>query len=249
MKRMKRSSKIALVACALALAACAGDNDERDAMGSHLQQPPAGTRRPAPVDAGDIAIVGQDVAHEIMQLSPIASASVPPLVRFNGVTSIINPPIDTEPYTDLLRDRLLLLTRAKLRFVEHTLPPYVPGDHKKHSSLPSSTGGDAQYQVLAEMRGQADADAYKIQIEFVEIASGDILFNETYRVAKEAGSQPDADQYTSPMAPPPQQPQAPPAPRKPSAPSQSEEPQQSPPPGYYYPQPSTNNGSGNNGVL
>ena len=245
---MNLSKKIALVACTLALAACAGDNDERDALGSHLQQPPAGTRRPPPVDAGDIAIVGQDVAHEIVQLSPIANASVPPLVRFNGVTSIINPPIDTEPYTDLLRDRLLLLTREKLRFVEHTLPPYVPGGHKKHSSMPSSTGGDAQYQILAEMRGQADADNYKIQIEFVEIASGDILFNETYRVAKEAGSQPDADQYTSPMAPPPQQAQQEPAPRPKSQPSQSQD-QQTPPPGYYYPQPSTNNAPSNNGVL
>ncbi len=245
---MKLSRKIALVACTLALAACAGDDDARDALGSHLQQPPAGTRRPPPIDAGDIAIVGQDVAHEIVQLPPIASATVPPLVRFNGVTSIINPPIDTEPYTDLLRDRLLLLTRAKLRFVEHTLPPYIPGGHKKHSSLPSSTGGDAQYQVLAEMRGQADADAYKIQIEFVEIASGDILFNETYRIAKEAGSQPDAEQYTPPMAAPSQSAEPPPAPRPASQPSPSQD-QQSPPPGYYYPQPATNSAPSNNGVL
>lgn len=231
-----------MVACALALGACAMENDEHDATGSHLAQPPAGTRRPPPVDAGDIAIVGQDVAHEIVQLGPIAGASVPPLVRFNGVTSIINPPIDTEPYTQLLRDRLLLLTREKLRFVEHTLPPYVPGGHKKQSPLPSSTGGDAEYQVLAEMRGQADADSYKIQVEFVEIGSGDILFNRTYRIAKEAESQPDAEQYTPPMAP---QPQQKPEPQKPSA---SQEPQV-PPPGYYDPKPATNNGTGNNGIL
>jgi len=242
---MKLGSKIVLVACALALVACAGENDERDSTGSHLAQPPAGTRRPAPVDAGDIAIVGQDVAHEIVQLGPIASASVPPLVRFNGVTSIITPPIDTEPYTDLLRDRLLLLTREKLRFVEHTLPPYNPGGHKKQASLPSSTGGDAEYQVLAEMRGQAKADSYKIQVEFVEISSGDILFNQTYRIAKEAESQPDADQYTAPMGVPQPQNAAPP---KPSGSQGSQEPQ-SPPPGYYDPKPSTNSGTGNNGVL
>jgi hypothetical protein len=244
MKRMKLGRKIAMVACALALAACAGENDERDSMGSHLAQPPAGTRRPAPVDAGDIAIVGQDVAHEILQLSPVASASVPPLVRFNGVTSIINPPIDTEPYTQLLRDRLLLLTREKLRFVEHTLPPYIPGGKRKHSEQPSSTGGDAEYEVLAEMRGQAKADSYKIQVEFVEISSGNILFNQTYRVAKEAESQPDADQYTPPMAPASQSPQ------KPSPQKQSDSGETgSPPPGYYYPQPSTNTSNGNNGVL
>jgi hypothetical protein len=243
-KRVKLGSKWAVLACALALAACAGENDERDALGSRLAQPPAGTRRPPPVDAGDIAIVGQDVAHEILQLAPIASATVPPLVRFNGVTSIINPPIDTEPYTDLLRDRLLLLTREKLRFVEHTLPPYIPGGKKKHAELPSSTGGDAEYQVLAEMRGKANADSYKIQIEFVEIGSGNILFNQTYRVAKEAESQPEADQYTAPMAPPPQQQ------GKPAPPMQSDSPETgTPPPGYYYPKPSTNNGTGNNGVL
>jgi len=237
---MKLGSKIAVMACALALLGCAGENDERDSLGSHLAQPPAGTRRSAPVEAGDIAIVGQEAAQAIIQLEPIASATVPPLVRFNGVTSIINPPIDTEPYTELLRDRLLLLTREKLRFVEHTLPPYVPGGHKKHSSLPSSTGGDAEYQVLAEMRGQAKADSYKIQVEFVELSSGNILFNETYRIAKEGESQPSADQYNAPMAQPQPQPAPPP-------PSDSAETGQ-PPPGYYEPRPPTNNGTGNNGV-
>jgi PBP1b-binding outer membrane lipoprotein LpoB len=248
----KLGAKIALAACALALAGCASENDERDSIGSHLAQPPAGTRRPAPVEAGDIALVGQDVAHEILQLEPIASASTPPLVRFNGVTSIINPPIDTEPYTVLLRDRLLLLTREKLRFVEHTLPPYVPGGHHKHVEA-SSDEGDAQYEVLAEMRGQAKAPTYKIQVEFVEIGSGNILFNQTYRISKESDdSQPDADSYTPPMAP--QQPQqAPP----PSAPAPSAPPQDTsgvnengdpnkPPPGYYDAKPATNSGGSAN---
>ena len=180
----KLGAWIALAVCTLALAGCATENDERDSMGSHLSQPPAGTRRPAPVDAGDIALVGQDVAHAILELPAVAEASTPPLVRFNGVTSIVNPPIDTEPYTVLLRDRLLLLTREKLRFVEHTLPPYIPG-HKKHAEAPSGGDSDAQYQVLAEMRGQATAPTYKIQIEFVEIGSGNILFNQTYRISKE----------------------------------------------------------------
>lgn len=225
--------KIAVAACALALIGCAGENDERDSLGSRLYQPPAGTKRPPPVEAGDIAIVGQNVAQQILQLPQVAGASVPPVVRFNGVTSIINPPIDTEPYTELLRDRLLLLTREKLRFVEHTLPML----HAKRSER-SNVGGEAEYQILAEMRGQAKADTYKVQVEFVQISSGAILFNQTYRIAKEAESQPSADQYTPPMAPPSQQ-QAPP-PRRSDA-GETGEPS-APPPGYYD-VPATNNGS------
>jgi PBP1b-binding outer membrane lipoprotein LpoB len=242
---MRLGSKWAVVACALALAACSSDNDERDAMGSHLSQPPAGTRRPAPTDAGDIAIVGQDVAQDITQLPPIASASVPPLVRFNGVTSIIQPPIDTEPYTELLRDRLLLLTRAKLRFVEHTLPPYSPGKHK-HTEPSPGNSSEAEYQVLAEMRGRADASSYKIQVEFVDLHSGDILYNETFRIAKESDSQPSTDEYTS-GAP---QGSAPPQPDQPARKKESDSGTPStPPPGYYDPPAAKPDPGNNNGVL
>jgi hypothetical protein len=244
----KLGAKILMAVSALALAGCATENDERDSMGSHLYQPPPGTHRPPPVDGGDIALVGQEVAHAIVQLEPIATASTPPLVRFNGVTSIINPPIDTQPYTDLLRDRLLLLTREKLRFVERTLPPYIPG-HKKHVDAPAQNDSDAQYQVLAEMRGQATAPTYKIQIEFVEIGSGNILFNQTYRINKEGDSQPDVSAYTPPMAP--QGPQAAPPPQ--SAPAQPKNTSgvnengdpNSPPPGYYDQKPADKN-TGNN---
>jgi len=246
MKRMKWVSALAVVVGALALAACASEDDERDAMGSQLQQPPAGTRRPPPIEAGDVAIVGQDVARDLVQLAPISEATVPPLVRFNGVTSIIVPPIDTAPYTVLLRDRLLLLTRAKLRFVEHTLPPYIPGGKHKHAASTAPSDANAQYQVLAELRGKADADKYKIQVEFVDLHSGDILYNETFRIGKEAGAEPDASQYNSPMAPPTSN--APP----PSSSSATGAPQP-PPPGYYDPAPATNtpsaNSPSNNGVL
>jgi hypothetical protein len=244
---MKLGAKIAMAVCALALVGCASENDERDSMGSHLYQPPAGTRRPPPVEAGDIALVGQDVAHDILELPAIANASTPPLVRFNGVTSIINPPIDTEPYTELLRDRLLLLTREKLRFVEHTLPPYVPGGHHKHVEA-SNDSGDAEYQVLAEMRGQATAPTYKVQVEFVEISSGNILFNQTYRIAKEEeGSQPDANAYTPPMAPQqPQQAAPPAAPRTTGGVNENGDPN-NPPPNYY--EKPANNSGGNAAVL
>jgi PBP1b-binding outer membrane lipoprotein LpoB len=242
------AAALVVAASALALTGCATENDERDAMGSQLAQPPAGTRRPPPIEAGDIALVGQDVANAILQLPPIAQATTPPLVRFNGVTSIINPPIDTAPYTQLLRDRLLLLTREKLRFVEHTLPPYVPGGHKKHVET-SSDDSDAQYQVLAEMRGQVKAPTYKIQVEFVEIGSGNILFNQTYRISKESDAQADMGQYSDPMAAPQPQPQqagsAPPQNNSGSSPDTGDP--NKPPPGYYDPKPATNNGTGNTG--
>ncbi len=236
-------AKLAVVACALALAGCATENDERDSMGSRLEQPPHGVKRPPPIEAGDIALVGQDVATAILQLEPVRDASVPPLVRFNGVTSIINPPIDTEPYTELLRDRLLLLTREKLRFVEHTLPPYN-GGHKKHAAAPDESS-DAEYQVLAEMRGQATAPTYKVQVEFVEIGSGNVLFNQTYRISKESDdSQPDAGQYTAPMAAPQPQTQSAPAPQNSGSGDSG-----TPPPGYYDPKPTGNNSGGGGGVL
>ncbi len=247
---MKWGAHIAMAACALTLVGCATENDERDSIGSHLYQPPVGAKRPPPVEAGDIALVGQDVAHDILQLPVIAGASTPPLVRFNGVTSIITPPVDTEPYTELLRDRLLLLTREKLRFSEHTLPPYN-GGRKKHVDVDS---GDAEYQVLAELRGQATAPTYKIQVEFVEIGSGNVLFNQTYRIAKEEeGSQPDAGAYTPPMAPQGPQGAPPPSeteqapPKNTSGVNENGDPN-NPPPGYYDNK-KTGNNSGSAGVL
>src|SRR3984885_1244422 len=128
---------LVIAAFALTLAACAPMEDEDSTVGSRLAQPPAGTPPQKPVDAGDIAIVGQEVAHSIMDLPVVANATVPPLVQFTGVTSIVDKPIDTEPYTQLLRDRILLLTREKLRFVEHTLPPYVPPTKKHKKAEPS----------------------------------------------------------------------------------------------------------------
>ena len=139
------------------LAACAPVDDS---IGSHLAQPPAGTPPQKPIDAGDIAIVGQEVAHSIMDLPVIADAPIPALVQFTGVTSIIDKPVDTDPYTELLRDRLLLLTREKLRFVEHTLPPYVPpakkGKKEKAAPQPVQNTKDPDYEILAELRGRAD---------------------------------------------------------------------------------------------
>ena len=150
-------------------------------------RPPGGVPR-KPVDSGDIAIVGQNVSHDIVALPAIADASVPPLVQFTGVTSIIQPPIDTDPYTELFRDRLLLLTREKLRFVERTLPPLVIAPSKKKKATPAVAENDSEpdYQILAEMRGQADDDFYKIQIQFIDIHTNEVLFDGLYRIRKEA---------------------------------------------------------------
>jgi hypothetical protein len=191
-RRVGRTLTIAMAA--VALAACAQmDEDEDSVVGSHLAQPPAGTPPQKPIDAGDIAIVGQEVSQAIMDLPVISSASVPPLVQFAGVTSIIQPPIDTEPYTQLLRDRLLLLTREKLRFVEHTLPPYVPPSKRKKKIAPQPVQNteDADYQILAELRGHAADDYYRIQVEFVDNRTNEVLFNGLYRIRREADLQPE----------------------------------------------------------
>jgi hypothetical protein len=199
--------RLILISCAAALAGCVSEQeeDQREAMGSHLAQPPPGAPRPLPTPADDIAIVGQDVAHAILDLPPIRNATVPPLVRFNGVTSIVDKPIDTEPYTELLRDRLLLLTREKLRFVEHTLPPYVPPSQRKHHmEQPVQNTSNPDYQVLAELRGKAESDSLKIQVEFVDAHSGDVLYNETFRIGKESGGESATPEpYGGPVAPAP----------------------------------------------
>lgn len=176
---------------ALAMVACAGEVD--DTTGSRLSQPPPGSPIVKPTPAGDITIVGQEVGHAILDLPEVANAAVPPLVQFTGVTSIINSPvpIDTQPYTDLLRDRLLLITRLKLRFYEKTLPPLVTSSSKKGKKKPAAAAPEQNttnpdYQILAELRGRYDADLYKIQVEFVNVQTGDVLFNGLYSIRKEA---------------------------------------------------------------
>jgi hypothetical protein len=142
------------------------------------------------------------------------------MVQFNGVTSIISGPVpvDTDPYTELFRDRLLLLTREKLRFVEHSLPPLVidaPKKSKKKKPPVPEMVEVPDYQILAEMRGRSEDDLYKIQVQFVDAQTGEILFDELYRIRKEAPPEPpDAVPVTPPddsIAPPDQNPNPPPA--------------------------------------
>jgi hypothetical protein len=183
--------KLVVAMGALALTACAGMNpDEDSTLGSRLAQPPPNAPPQPVADAGDVAIVGQEFAHSVMDLPAVSGAAVPPLVQFKGVTSIVDQPIDTEPYTELLRDRLLLITREKLRFVEHTLPPYVPGKkHHKEEAQPQQNTENPDYEILAELRGHATADFYRIQIEFVDTRTNEILFNGLYKIRPESGEQ------------------------------------------------------------
>lgn len=204
MKQLGRNLTIAVVA--LALAACAPMEEVDDTTGSRLAQPPAGAPREKPTDAGDIAIVGQEFAHSIMDLPVVSGTAVPPLVQFKGVTSIVVPPIDTEPYAELLRDRLLLLTREKLRFVEKTLPPYVPPTkkHKKAAQTqPVQNTENPDYEIVAELRGHGDDEFYRIQVQFVDVHSNEVLFDGLYKIRKEAEDQAPPPQPAADAAEPP----------------------------------------------
>jgi len=149
------------------------------------------------IDGSDIAIVGQELSHALMDLSEISGATIPPLVQFKGVTSVVNGPVDTAPYTELLRDRLLLLTREKLRFVERRLPPLH--GHKKDVS-PTEGDTDAQYELTAQLRGQFNDPYYLIDIQFSDTHSGEVVFHGLYRIRKELEEQPAAP-TTAPGAP------------------------------------------------
>ncbi len=181
---------ILLGAGALALTACA---EVDNTAGSKLSQPAVDANGQPIIDAGDIAIAGQEFAHSVMDLPEVSGASVPPLVRFSGVTSIVNGPVDTSPYTGLLRDRLLLITREKLRFVERELPPLRPHKIKSNKDLPPPVMVDtnADYQVVAELRGTFDEDFYRIQIQFLDLHSNQVLFNGLYRIRKEVSQEPE----------------------------------------------------------
>ncbi len=242
MRTWERGALFAMTA--LALTACAGgmSEDVDDTTGTHLQQSaPAGSPPVKPIPAGDITIVGQDVGHAIIDLPEIANAPVPPLVQFTGVTSIVTDPktpgvpapVDTEPYTELFRDRLLLITRLKLRFVEKTLPllAVTPKKGKKSSSsTPAQNTTNPDYEILAELRGHYDADLYHVQVQFKNMQTGDILFDNVYSIRKEA--QPGQAQVADPTAsgdstyehlpPPPENTGTPapaPAPAAPTAPA------------------------------
>jgi hypothetical protein len=212
-KRITRGTILATGA--LALAACATTPVD-DTVNSRLTQP-GGPIAQAPIEGGDIAIAGQYAAHSIRDLPQVADATKPLLVQFTGVTSIVNGPVNTEPYTTLLRDRLLVGSHEKLRYVERELPPLIMAKPKKIKSKkelppPVQVESDPDYQVLAELRGNFTDDFYKIQIQFVDFHTGEVLFNGLYRIRKEMPSEPSGQTTISTQTIP-----------APTAPSQSPE--------------------------
>ena len=184
------------LACAVAVVALAGcaSEDIDDLTGSRMQPLPLGAdnKPPPPIEAGDIAIAGQLFSHDVRNLPQIASLTTPALVRFNGVTSLVTDKnhqlasIDTAPYTTLLRDRLLLGDREKLRFVERQLPPLTVAGKHHHDEAAPVESGDADYEVLAELRGRDDANTLRVQIEFLDVHSSTVLVNGIYRIRQEA---------------------------------------------------------------
>jgi hypothetical protein len=217
--------KLALLAAVLSLAACAGEERD-DTTGSRLYQAPIpqGQKGPPPIEAGDIAIAAQLFSHDIRELPQVSGLTVPQLVQFAGVTSIVRDengqlaPVDTQPYTDLLRDRLLLGDREKLRFVERQLPAFHTKTAHKDAEAPIQVdNGDANFRVLAELRGHANSNALRIQMEFVA-RDGSILLNNTYRIRPEAAgsgaTETISDQDVPPMPSPPE-------PQRPAPSSQS----------------------------
>ena len=100
------------------------------------------------------------------------------------------------------------------------MPPSKKGKKKKseEEQQPAQNITNPDYEILAEIRGHAEADTYRIQVEFVDVHSNQILFTGLYRIRKEAENQPAPD-VAPDVAPPPSQPpenQPPPPPAPPS---------------------------------
>jgi hypothetical protein len=191
-----------LGAAGLALAGCATTIND-DISKSQLAQPTMDEHGQVITEAGDIAIAGQMAAHSIMDLPEVAEAAKPPLVEFKGVTSIVTGPVNTQPYTDLLRDRLLLITREKLRYVERQLPPLHAHKGKHHEEGGSiDVDTNAEYEILAELRGEYGADNYRVQIQFVDISTRQPLFNGLYNIRHEEQDEaPPQDTTQQPIEP------------------------------------------------
>ncbi len=64
------------------------------------------------------------------------------------------------------------------------------------SPPPVEVNSDPDYQVLAELRGNFDEDFYKIQIQFVDFHTGEVLYNGLYRIRKEQQAPPPAPDAT-----------------------------------------------------
>ena len=64
------------------------------------------------------------------------------------------------------------------------------GKKKKETAPTPEAVETPDYQVLAEMRGHYDDDLYRIQVQFVDARSNQVLFDGLYRIRKEAPLEP-----------------------------------------------------------
>ena len=97
--------------------------------------------------------------------------------------------VDTEPYTTLLRDRLLLGDREKLRFVERELPAFHPHTVHKNSEAAAPIeidSADADYRVLAESARARQRQHLPHPDGVRRRHNGNVPLNEVYRIRAEA---------------------------------------------------------------
>ncbi len=175
------------------------DDDDGPPVGSHLVQPAAGQLRPKPEEAGDIAVAGSTMAQEIRTLPVILAAPKPPIIQLQGVTSIVqNGPIDTEPYSNLLRDRLNAGDDNKVHYMERQLPQARHHREGSDNDLDMS----ADYQLMAELQGNARHPMLTLQVQLIDAHTNQIVFDQSYRIRQEAAS-PDAPGGAGDNTPPP----------------------------------------------
>ena len=166
------------------LTACTKPQDER--LGSRLVQPPTGAPLPPPEDIGDIAVAGSNIAEAIRTLPEIVSAPKPPIIQLQAVTSIvINGPVDTEPYANLLRDRLNAGDDNKVHYMERQLPQL---NHVKRERSDDDANMSADYNLFAELQGNARNSYLTIQVQLIDARTSQVVFDKSYHIRQEGPS-------------------------------------------------------------
>jgi hypothetical protein len=98
------------------------------------------------------------------------------------------------------------------------VPPSKKGKSKKAPPQPAENTSEPDYEILAELRGHAEDDFCKIQVEFVDIHTKEVLFNGLYRIRREASAEPSPEPSPGPsgdtQTPPEQDTTPPPAPAR-----------------------------------
>jgi hypothetical protein len=135
---------------------------------------------------GDLAVAGSNIAQSIRSLPEILAAAKPPIIQLQGVTSIvINGPIDTEPYADLLRDRLNAGDDNKVHYMERQLPQL---HHERREKSDDDLSMSPDYQLFAELQGNAKKPTLTLQIQLINVHTQQVAFDHRYHISQEAPS-------------------------------------------------------------